>query len=163
MTAMGIDNTGLVSNKSSQDNFDGDALKASKYLERFKRLEAAGILTLKGDMLLVEKLPKIEKKTKSGIIMAADVKSYKGTMDDDCAEFGIVLMTGPGQVFENGEIIPPDAKPGDVILLPGNVQAFAQFGHLADYVPYTIVRLRDSQVPMVFTDYKKVFEVLNGI
>lgn len=134
----------------------------SKYFERFGRLNMFDpFMSLKGDMIMVEKLPKIERKTKSGIIIA-DHKSYKDNFSDAEAEFGIVLMVGPGQVFEDGTVQPCDSRPGDTILLPGNVFWYSQFGHLADYEPYTIGRLRDSQVGLWFTDYKKAFEVLNG-
>lgn len=141
----------------------------SKHLERFHRLEdlhgddtiIPKPMQLKGDMMLVEKLPKIEKKTASGIIIA-DHKGYKGNMSDDEAEFGVVLMVGPGQILEDGTLLETDCKAGDVILLPSNVLWYSQFGHLADYEPYTIGRLRDSQVGMIFTDYEKTFEVLNG-
>lgn len=142
--------------------FDGNAMAASKYFERFARLlEFPGLMTLKGDDILVERLPPLEMKTKSGIILA-DAKTHKQTAHDAATEFGIVLATGPGQVFEDGTVQPCDAKIGEVILLPGNVVWYSQFGHITDYEPYSIGRLRDSQVPVWFTDYKKVFEVLNG-
>jgi co-chaperonin GroES (HSP10) len=119
-------------------------------------------MSLKGDMMLVEKLPKIEKKTTSGIIIAS-TSTYKQTMGDADAEFGVVLMVGPGQILDDGTILQCDCKPGDVILLPGNVTWYSQFGHMSDYEPYTIGRLRDSQVGMTFTDYKRCFEVLNEV
>lgn len=149
----------------SQDTFDGDALAVSKYYERFKRFHGKEFhgspMTLKGDMILVEKLPALEMKTKGGIIIAKAV-THRDTHADMMTEFGIVLLTGPGQVFEDGSTQACEAKPGDVILLPGNVGWYSQFGHMADYVPNTIGRLRDSQVGMTFTDYKKAFEFLNG-
>src|SRR5690606_14582510 len=70
-----------------------NALEESKYLKRFQALnkvptwegreEADYVppMTLKGDMILVERLPKIEMKTKSGIIIA-DAKTYKETAHD---------------------------------------------------------------------------------
>lgn len=147
-----------------------DALAESKYLKRFEALrkcvnhgnfDDVPPMTLKGDMILVERLPKLEMKTKSGIIIA-DAKTHKETAHDTATEFGIVLMVGPGQIFEDGSLQPCDSKPGDVILLSGNIYWYSQFGSLVDYKPYSIGRLRDSQVAMWFTDYKKAFEVLNG-
>ncbi len=145
----------------SETQFDGDALKASKYYQRFEKLGGSTTMNLKGDMMLVEKLPKIEKKTSSGIIIVSDASQYRAGHGDSDAEFGIVLMVGPGQVLEDGTLLPCDSMPGDVILLPGNVAWYSQFGHMADYEAYSIGRLRDSQVGMTFTDYKKTFEVLN--
>lgn len=147
----------------------------SKYLERFKRLssqareeegeELGNLLVLKGDMMLVEKLPKLEKKVKLAggtELVIADKEGYKETYSDKTADFGVVLMVGPGQILEDGSILRPDCQPGDVILLPGKVDWYSQFGTLERYEPYTIGRLRDSQVGMVFKDYKKVMEMLNA-
>lgn len=147
----------------SEAFFDGDAIAASKYFKKFETLrkEYPGAMTLKGDNILVEKLPKVEMKTKSGLIMGT-VTTHKNTVADSLTEFGIVLMTGPGQLFEDGSTCECDAKPGDIILLPQSTFWFGLFGHITDYDPYSIGRLRDGQVPMWFTDYKKAFEVLNG-
>lgn len=143
--------------------FDGDARKASRYLEKFERLlkSECNDLILMGDNILVERLPPLELKTKSGIIIA-DAKTHRETSHDAATEFGVVLMTGPGQVMEDGSVLPCESLPGLVVLLPGNVTWYSQFGHIAGYEPYSIGRLRDSQVPMWFCNYKRVFEILNG-
>ncbi len=142
--------------------FDGDVKEASRYLERFQRLAGSGTLILKGDTILVERLPKVEMKSKSGLILGVDVKTHKDTSADSALHFGVVLMVGPGQIFEDGTIQPTDSKPGDVILLPGNTAWYSQFGHIQDYDPYAIGRLRDSQVGLWFTDYRKAFDILNN-
>jgi co-chaperonin GroES (HSP10) len=143
--------------------FDGDAIAVSKYFKKFQTLlkECPGIMTLKGDNVLVEKLPKVELKTKSGLIIGTST-THKNTVADSVTDFGLVLMTGPGQVFEDGSDCPCDAKPGDIILLPQGTYWYGAFGHISQYEPYSIGRLRDGQIPMWFTDYKKAFEVLNG-
>ena len=145
----------------TQRYFDGDALAASKYFERFARLrEHRGLMWLRGDNVLVEKLPPVELKTKSGLILGS-ANTHKGTIADACTEFGIVLMTGPGLIGDDGEDIPLDCQPGDVVLLPSSTFWYGAFGHIAGYEPYTIGRLRDSQVPLSFTDYRKAFDILN--
>jgi len=146
----------------SEKFFNGDVEQVSQYLNRFRRLAHSSTLILKGDNILVERLPKIEMKSKSGLILGVDIKTYKDTAHDALTQFGVVLMVGPGQVYEDGTIQSTDSKPGDVILLPGNVQWYSGFGHIADYEPYSIGRLRDSQVGMWFQDYKQAFEILNA-
>jgi len=143
--------------------FTGDAVGSSKYLKKFRRLtlEFPGIMELKGDHLLVERLPAIEMKTKSGIILQG-AKTFRDTIEDTMTEFGIVLMTGPGQLDEQGNTFPCDSKVGDVILLPGSTYWYGAFGHIAGYEPYSIGRVRDTLIPMWFQDYKKAFEVLNA-
>lgn len=145
--------------------FDGDALKASRYWRRFLKLtqyedKRGRKLNLKGDTVLVEKLPTLELKTKSGLIIA-ETTTHRETAADAATDFGLVLRTGPGQYFEDGTIQPCEAKPGDVILLPGNVRWFSQFGHIVGMKPYTIGLLRDAQILMDFKDYMEVFNVLN--
>lgn len=151
------------------DFFNGDAIQASRYWRKFEKLRAIEeklgrkLLILKGDTILVEKLPPVEIKLPSGIIYSDAKSTHKGTMADSVTEFGIVLAVGPGQIFEDGSSYPCDSKPGDVVLLPGNVMWYSMFGHIAGYQNYTIGRLRDSQVPIWLTDYQMAFEALNGI
>lgn len=142
--------------------FDGDAIKASKYFSAFERLrkECPGAMSLKGDNVLVERLPQIELKTRSGLILGT-AKTHKNTVADSTTDFGLVLMTGPAIVFEDGSTAELDCKPGDIILLPSSTYWYGAFGHIASYEPYSIGRLRDGQVPMWFGDYKQAFEMLN--
>lgn len=149
--------------------FNGDAIQASKYWRKFQKLAALEeklgrkLLILKGDNILVEKLPPVEIKLKSGLIYSEAKSTHKGTMSDSVTEFGLVLAVGPGQQYEDGGLCPCDSKPGDVILLPSNTMWYSMFGHIAGYDSYSIGRLRDSQVPLWLTDYQMCFEALNGI
>lgn len=145
----------------SRTFFEGDAKKVSRYYERFQRIESA-FMELKGDMILVERLPKVELKTASGIILPHDVKTYKDTHSDRTTDFGIVLMTGPGPIFDDGTTGSCEAKPGDVVLLPGNVSWYSAFGTMKDYEAYGIGMVRDAQIMMHFKDYIKAMEVLNA-
>ena len=168
----------------SQVSFTGDARGISKYFERFQRLielktvrrveysegghpcnvvdEVPGPLELKGNIMLIERLPKVDMKTKSGIIIPNSVKGYRDTHADMVTDFGLVLMTGPGDVLDDGTRAEMETRVGDVILLPNSVYWYSTFGALADYEANTIGIVRDSQVLMNFRDYIKAFEVLNG-
>lgn len=151
------------------DFFNGDAIQASRYwkgaqrIRSFEKRHNRQLIILKGDMLLVEKLPPVEIKMPSGLVYGSAKGTHKGTMADDVSEFGLVLMAGPGQTYEDGTHAPPDSKPGDVVLLPGNVGWYSVFGHIAGYQPYTIGRVRDAQIPIWTTDYQMTFEVWNGL
>lgn len=147
--------------------FTGDGKACSKYFTRFA--EAQQHLRLAGDNILVEKLPKpdLEQRTASGIILPTEKSSrYARTHADDLMEFGLVLAVGPGQhiIGETGqlEILPCTCKPGDIILLTDNIEWYSQFGHMVDYDPNTIGRIRDANVMMFFSDYMAFIEVLNG-
>lgn len=147
--------------------FKGDAKGISRYWTKFEALRAAEkelgqLLILKGDMLLVEKLPPVEIKSAGGLIIGESKATHKGTMADAATEFGLVLACGPGQIFEDGSIQACDSQPGDIVLLPGNVFWYSMFGHIANYSNYTIGRVRDAQIPIWVTDYQKVFDVLNS-
>jgi co-chaperonin GroES (HSP10) len=143
--------------------FDGDAIAVSKYFKAFQTLikEYPNAMMLKGNQILVEKLPKVERKTKSGIIIA-EAHTHKNTVADTATDFGLVLMTGPGQIDEKGNDIPTDARVGEIILLPHSTYWYGAFMGLPQYEPYTIGRLLDDQIPMWFGDYKKAYEVLSG-
>ncbi len=146
--------------------FTGDALACSKYYERFKK--AIQHLRLIGDNILVEKLPKpdLEQRTTSGIILPTESSArYRSTHADDLMEFGLVLAVGPGQhiIGETGqlEVLPTTTKPGDIILLTDNIEWYSQFGHMADFTPHTIGRIRDANVMMFFSDYMAFIGALN--
>lgn len=149
--------------EATRSHFDGDALKISRYFNRFQELikTEPAVMELKGDQILIERLPKPELKTKSGLILAS-VSGYKQTMEDSITEFAIVLMTGPGLLDENGNSIPCDCKPGDVVMVPGSTIWYSAFGHMADYDPNSIGRTRDTAIPIWFGNYVRAFEILSG-
>ncbi len=143
----------------------GDPTRSSKYLERFRRFEAIQFspFELVGDMMLVERLPSIESKTASGIIIpTGDNKSYKATAKDAVLELGIVLMRGPGDIDADGNRMEMDVQTGHIIELPMNISWYSQFGGMKDYEPYSIGKMRAAQALLVFADYEGSMEVLNG-
>lgn len=153
--------------------FNGDAIQASRYWEAFQRLQnkeiefACNLLRLKGDNLLVERLPKLEighkvEGTNKTIFIPGEIETYKDTAGDKMTNFGLVLRAGPGDVSSDGSRIEMEIEVGAVVLLPGNVEWFSVFGHLKHYKQYTIGRVREAQIPMDFRDYLTVFKELNN-
>lgn len=62
-----------------------------------------------GSLILIEQLEQGEKKTTSGLVLAAT------TMDNDLKR-GKVIAVGPGDRDANGEIYPIPLTPGDVVI-----------------------------------------------
>ncbi len=60
------------------------------------------------DRVLIEPMSK-EEKTKSGIVLP-------DTADKERPEQGKVLAVGPGKVDDNGKLVKPSVKRGDVVL-----------------------------------------------
>lgn len=108
-----------------------------------------GLLSLEGDWVLVEELKMPERKTASGLIVP-EVTTHKDTIKDRTTNLGLVLAVGPGQLMEDGEVVKPRFKAGDVILLPNNVDWYDVF--FWSKLGARIGRLRDSMVPMGTTD-----------
>ncbi|MCD6177993.1 co-chaperone GroES [bacterium] len=61
-----------------------------------------------GDYIVIEPITQ-EEKTKSGILLPS-------TVEKERPEQGKVIAVGPGKVTESGKVIPPEVKPGDIVL-----------------------------------------------
>lgn len=145
----------------------GTLADKSKYAKRFARLveTAPDSIHIEGDLLLVEALPRLEKSVELAgghKIIIADDKSYRSGHNEKTMEFGLVLMAGPGDVLDDGGRAEMNVKVGDIILLPGNMTWYSQFGSLAGYEPLTIGVTRAASVLINFPDPARAFEVLNG-
>lgn len=152
--------------EGKMNEMEGLATK-SKYAQKFARLqrEAPDSLRIEGDLLIVEALPKLDKTVElSGgtKLIIADDKSYRAGHNEKTMEFGLVLMAGPGDVADDGGRFEMPVKVGDVILLPGNMTWYSQFGSLAGYEPYSIGVTRAASVLIHFSDPGRAFEVLNA-
>lgn len=139
----------------------------SRYFDRFQRLrdQAPDSIHVEGDLLIVEALPKLEKTVElSGgkKLIIADDKSYRSGHNEKTMEFGLVVMAGPGDVLDDGTRAEMNVKVGDIILLPGNMTWYSQFGALAGYEPYSLGVTRAASILINFPDPSKAFEVLNG-
>lgn len=81
---------------------------------------AKGALTIIGDCLVVEEIPKEEVKTKSGIVLAGGPGGKVTQMDGIEANrpiFCRVLAVGEGYYKESGETVPLDTKVDDILLV----------------------------------------------
>jgi co-chaperonin GroES (HSP10) len=102
------------------------SIAQSKWFAAFRKLEEQGILVPCSDFLFVEEMAEEEVMLKSGLVVPK-VESYKQTMHDAKSVHALVLMSGPGQCFEDGTILKPTHEVGDIVLLPTNVEWFSQF------------------------------------
>jgi co-chaperonin GroES (HSP10) len=135
-------------------------IEQSKWFGAFRKLQEQGLLLPCSDFLFVEEMAEVEIQLKSGLVVPK-VESYKSTMHDLKSTHGLVLMTGPGQLFEDSTLLPPTHEVGDVVLLPQNVEWFSQFFGI-DCSKNRIGRVRDSQIPLGTSDYNGVQGVLRG-
>ena len=60
------------------------------------------------DYIVIEPLVQ-EEKTKSGILVPS-------TVEKERPEQGKVIAVGPGKITNSGKVIPPEVKPGDIVL-----------------------------------------------
>ena len=60
------------------------------------------------DNIVIEPISQ-EEKTKTGILVPS-------TIDKEKPEQGKVIAVGPGKTTSSGKVIPPEVKPGDVVL-----------------------------------------------
>jgi co-chaperonin GroES (HSP10) len=151
----------------SQELSIGGLVEKSQYLKKFQKLASVApeAFQLSGDLCVIEVLGQLEKSVtfaNGTKLIMADSKSHKQGHNEKTMEFGLVLMTGPGDVYEDGSRAEMNVKVGDVILLPNNVTLFSQFGSLGKYEPYTIGILRAAAVLVNMPDPVKAFEVLNS-
>lgn len=141
----------------------------SLYLERFQKLPKMPA-TLRGNLILVEKIPEPEKKTKAGIILPSDNSHRQlNSIGADAPNFCIVLQVGEGYVSDEGTLVPDsmETKPGDIVLLPKlSIKYFSQFADLDDYKPDTIGIAKETEVQMLFRgegEYLEYFNQLNTV
>ncbi len=60
------------------------------------------------DYIVIEPISQ-EEKTKSGILVPS-------TVEKERPEQGKVVAVGPGKMTNSGKVIPPEVKPGDIVL-----------------------------------------------
>lgn len=148
-------------------------MKESLYLDRFQQLSEKSIATLRGDWMLVEFIPKEEKKTASGIYMPTDSMSsaqVNGVAPERKLTFVRVLFTGEGydEVDDEGNKIKEalEYAPGDIVAIPFTaIKWFSDFGDMVDYKQDTIGLAQAAMVQWHLgseDNYTKVFDVLNG-
>lgn len=143
----------------------------SKYLHRFQKLDKVlgDSYELRGNLILVEKLPEEERVTKSGLILASESVSARQLDGMQPAKKLLVmrvLYCGKGYYDEDDDTIPLDVKPGNMISAPvTSVQWYSNFEKMIDYEQYTIGRLTEDQIQQVWKDeaaYDTYFDILSG-
>lgn len=139
---------------------NADLIEKSEWWPIIRQAEEEDLLPLTGDFLLVEALTPPERMSKGGIIIA-EVTTHKDTTKDRTTNLGLVLAVGPGQYIGDGsDILKPRFEPGDVILLPNNVEWYDVF-FWARLGP-RIGRVRDSQIPMGTARLTRLQEIINS-
>ena len=115
----------------------------SKYLETFKKVNSS---PFRGNRIIVEVLPKEELKMGS-IIISAPKDQIKGGAEHDRAELALVLMTGSGYTDDEGNDVPMDLEPGNVILVSKLAfKYYSEFPGLVDYTNNAIAMIRETEI-----------------
>lgn len=132
----------------------------SVYLKTFDRVRTRkDLFTLKGNFILVEKLPDIEIKSKSGLILNAKLdKMQFNTLQENIPNACVVLEVGEGYVDDEGLPIEGSMSlaPGDVIILPKHaINYFSLFPALIEYMPNTIGLSKEDSAQFVFKGLDK--------
>lgn len=115
-----------------------------KYLNRFQKLTSSD-LPLRGDRILLELLPKLEVKTKGGLVIATSLTDHRSTTVENAADIAVVLAVGSGYYAEDGTDVPLDVKVGNVVMVSRfGMRTYSSFPGLNDYVADTIALARES-------------------
>lgn len=138
------------------------------YVDRFKELKDAenDEWYLRGDLLIVEKLPDMEKKTAGGIITSVGEQGMREGFLHKQTNFVRVLYVGAGTIDpETDKHYPVLAEPGDVIMVDqSQVRFFSDFGDMADVKSEQIGITTEGAIRIRFKGdaaYSRAFGILN--
>ncbi len=136
----------------------------SKYLERFKKV--ASKLPLRGNRILVEVLPKEELKSAGGIILNAPTSDHRSRTEQHRAKVAVVVAVGSGYFddsSEEGEDVPLDIQPGNVVMLSEfGLKYYSEFPGLSEYTGESLALALDKDVHCAwesieaFKEYQKL-------
>lgn len=125
----------------------------SKFNKAFER--ARPHFKLFGNKMLVERLNSGEVKTKGGIILTessnirSDLKSHKPLI---C----LVLAVGDGYVGDDGELVPLDIKPGNIVMLNSlGVSFFSVLPGSSSYSDMAIGLTSETDVQLIFENLEE--------
>jgi hypothetical protein len=112
-----------------------------------------------GNTLIVEKIKLPEPTTKSGLVMATEVSSYKETFYTKQLNFVRILATGAGYFDDDtGKDVPLMVRPGNIAVVdPANIRYFSRFGLATSVPPDTVGFTTETSVQMVF-DSEEAFK-----
>lgn len=148
--------------------------KVKSYLPRFNKLKQLDPkpYSLRGNLMLVEKLPEPELKTRGGIVLGGIIdngsKQING-LGADIPQFCRILDIGEGYTDDDGNVIPNSmsVQPGDIVLINRlSIKYFSLFHTFFDYKPDQIGLARDNDIQMHFKGDEglaKYFETLNKL
>lgn len=140
------------------------------YLSKFQNLTAANFQPLRGAYILVERLPKPERKTSSGLVLASEEISLRQVNGMDPSRqllFVRVLSVGSGYFDEENEeaTIPLESEPGDIVAVPfTSIKWFSEFGPLQDYKQDSIGLITEDVIQWNVGNeetYNEMFATLN--
>lgn len=86
--------------------------------DTFNRFLTSGLFQLRSDCMLVERLPMVQAKSSSGIILPEHRQSLEG-YKADAPQFVEVIALGEGMLDESGEVEAPPFDVGNIILVAG--------------------------------------------
>jgi hypothetical protein len=139
----------------------------TKYLSKFQKLAevAAGAFTLHGGRLIIELLPKEEIKIGS-LVLSADHPDIRSNTSENRPVLAVVLMVGSGYTDDDGNTVPCDVQPGNVIWIPALAQKpLSNFPGLSDFTINTLAMVLENQIQMSWPsleDYSKYRDALNS-
>lgn len=136
-------------------------MKPSKYLEKVQRAvtEAKDGFVLTGNVLLVEKVPHEEVKTKSGLVLATHTgKDQVNSISANMPVFVHVLAVGSGfydtvkddDGNDVGVDVPLDTKPGDILLVGQHSARWLSVFPIDNYEPFTVGVTSEAETQMRF-------------
>jgi co-chaperonin GroES (HSP10) len=145
-------------------------MQKSKYLERFQKAKEAGVFVkdviLTGSFILVEKIPQEEVKTKSGIVLTASGNNNNvNSISANLPTMVYVLAVGAGHIDEDGNDVPLDVTPGDILMVGSNSVKWLPVLEMDGYQPFEIglSTENETQIKIAGTDgYNRFIAALNG-
>lgn len=128
-------------------------MKPSKYLEQVQN--AAKLVgqdfILTGNILLVERVPQDEVKTKSGLILATEGgKNQVNSIGANLPVFVHVLAAGSGYYDEEEGDVPLDTKPGDILLVGQHSVKWLSVFPIDNYEPFSVGVTSEAETQMRF-------------
>lgn len=145
-------------------------MQKSKYLERFKRAKEAGVfgkdVILTGSFILVEKIPQEEVKTKSGLVLTTSGNTNNvNSISANLPTLVYVLAVGAGHVDEEGNDVPLDVAPGDILMVGSNSVKWLPVLEIDGYQPFEIglSTENETQIKIAGNDgYDRFIAALNS-
>lgn len=121
------------------------------YLERFDKVRSStDLYRLNGGRIVVEVLPQEELRTAGGLVMV-DTHQSRSDVVMNKALLGIVVLIGQGYTDENGDDVPVDVQPGNVIMFNElAARYYSTFPGIKGYTKNSLALIHDSDVQMVF-------------